>query len=173
MLFLSIFGIGELYEFTTNLVKTNTRKLTEREFNLAKTVYGNSLKYDRIRIDNKARIGAKTNHIYYVSFYTINAWGSMSDDIFIHELMHIWQYQKMGIRYIPKALFAQHTSMGYNYGGLPALQKHNTFKDFNLEQQADIVSDYFRIKMGFRPRWGSATREDLWVYEKYIEALNA
>ena len=40
--------------------------------------------------------------------------------------------------------------------------------DFNLEQQGDIFSDYFRLKNGYSPQWGSATIRDINLYEKLI-----
>ena len=42
---------------------------------------------------------------------------------------------------------------------------------FNLEQQADIVADYYRIKHGLKPTWGIGTMSDIHIYEKYIEEV--
>ena len=99
----------------------------------------------------------------------------MANHILIHELMHIWQYQQMGAIYMVRALSAQHTKMGYNYGGIAAIHQKmangETLLDFNFEQQGDIVADYFRIKSGFQPIWGKGTKEDLEVYEYFLESL--
>ena len=123
-------------------------------------------------MDETAAIACKRQHIYYVSFFTINAWGAFRPDIFIHEMMHIWQYQQLGAVYIPQALLAQRTELGYNYGGLPplqeAMQADNGFAPFNLEQQADIVSDYFCLREGMMPRWCNVREQELMPVFKYF-----
>jgi hypothetical protein len=67
----------------------------------------------------------------------------------IHELTHVWQYQKMGWGYLYKAVKAQ-IEMGaqaYDFGGeaglLAGAQNGQTLKDFNLEQQGDICRTYY------------------------------
>ena len=145
------------------------------EKELAESVFGNSIHYYRVRIDEYAYAGPKQAHFCYVSFHTVNSWGPMNNSILIHELVHVWQYEKMGAIYIPRALRAQHTQAGYNYGGVEALKAAiRTDKDlnsFNLEQQADIIADYYRIREGYTPRWGCGEKLDLWVYERFVEDL--
>jgi len=66
----------------------------------------------------------------------------------MHELTHQWQYQHDGIRYLFEAMFAP------TYVYTPTGETHNdalkgshksgkTFRDFNREQQGDIVRDYY------------------------------
>ena len=66
----------------------------------------------------------------------------------IHELTHQWQYQHIGIRYLIEAILAP------TYVYAPPGQSPNEalkelsqagkhFKDFNREQQADILRDYY------------------------------
>ncbi len=168
---LDIFGIGELYEIFIDWIKFKTRPLTEREILLGKSIFKDQINYWRVRIDEGAYIG-KRQHIFYVSIYTINGWGKMSDPLFLHELTHVWQYEQMGSVYIPRALRAQFTQMGYNYGGLSALQQAKTKQEglnaFNLEQQADIIADYHRLSVGGCPRWGEATKDDLNLYFHFL-----
>lgn len=173
---LDTLGIAELYEASCDLYKKETRPLNAFEIVMAKEIFGNTINYDRVRIDETAEIACKNSQLKYVSFYTINSWGRMSDDIFIHEMVHIWQYENVGAVYIPKALKVHLTKgMGYNYGGLPALEKSmkagGKLLDFNYEQQGDIVADYFRIRSGNPPIWGKATKKDLPVYEYFIAQL--
>ncbi|MEL6945484.1 MAG: hypothetical protein AAFO82_22755, partial [Bacteroidota bacterium] len=84
-------------------------------------------------------------------------------------------YQHLGAAYIPRALWAQRTQEGYNYGGVTALQMaiqtNKKFWEFNYEQQGDIVADYFRISHGYSPCWGRGTIDDLWVYEYFMEQV--
>lgn len=173
---LELLGIGEIYEFFSDIFKYNSRPLTSREIELAKDIYGNQINYRRVRIDEYAYLGPKQQRFCYVSFNLINSWSKMSDATFIHELIHVWQYQKMGAIYMAKAVLAQHSQAGYNYGGVKALRqainKGKHLRDFNLEQQGDIVADYFRIKNGMRPEWGDGRGGDLEVYRKVMRGIS-
>ena len=175
ILILEIFGIGEFYETITDFLKTNTRPLQAWEIKMAKTVYGNSINYQLIRLDERAWAGPKQYHFCYVSFNLINSWKKMANHILIHELMHIWQYQRMGAIYMVRALSAQHTEMGYNYGGIEAIREKmadgKTLLDFNFEQQADVVADCFLLQQGYGPQWGAASLNDVVVYEAFLKSL--
>ena len=142
---------------------------------MAYKIFGNSINYDRVRIDEFALVGPRQNLYCYVSFFMINSWGSMHNSVLLHELVHVWQFQHIGIVYIPRALNAQRTIQGYNYGGVENLKAcwhaGKGLKDFNLEQQADIIMDYYRIKNGYAPQWGRATMADLPTYQNYVDQL--
>ena len=172
---MEILGIGELYETLMDWVKFNTRPLYRWEVRLAREIFGNSINYRRIRVDSYSLLGPRQKHFCYVSFYMINSWGPMENSTFLHELTHIWQYEKFGAVYMPRAIKAQLSHKGYNYGGVATLRKYlkkgKDFLSFNLEQQGDIVSDYYRIRDGYQPRWGNASRQDLAVYERFIHQL--
>jgi hypothetical protein len=67
----------------------------------------------------------------------------------MHELTHAWQYQHDGIRYLYEAVFKSPT---YQYAptgqsqddALKGFSKAGrVFRDFNREQQGDIVRDYY------------------------------
>ena len=68
----------------------------------------------------------------------------------IHELTHVWQYQHLGWGYLPMALNAQLRlgDKAYDFGGEAGLIAHRgqgwRLADFNLEQQGDIASTYYR-----------------------------
>lgn len=168
-------GVAWLYETLSNGIKGHTRPLSERELELAHSVFGDSIQYTKVRIDERAGVGTRHSGICYVSFNTINNWGTMSDELFLHELIHVWQYQHFGAVYIPRALAAQRTPEGYDYGGVVALreaiQANKKIWDFNYEQQGDIVADYFRLRAGYAPRWGYATWVDLHLYTYFIQHL--
>jgi len=175
VLIFSLFGIAEIYETITDFIKFNTRSLTPWEKKLLKGIYGKRMNYNRVRIDNLGLIGPRQFRMCYVSFYTINSWGDMPNHILVHEMMHVWQYQKMGAIYIPRALAAQNSSMGYDYGGLCALEEAiengQGLKAFNLEQQADIITDYYLLREGYNTQWSKASRFDLPIYEHFVEQL--
>ncbi len=66
----------------------------------------------------------------------------------MHELTHQWQYQHDGIRYLLEAIFAPtyvYTPDGetHNDALKGASKAGKKFRDFNREQQGDIVRDYY------------------------------
>ncbi len=145
-----LLALPEIYQGISFGVKWNIRALETHERHLAESVFNNSIDYKRIWIDNKAVLGPKQFKFAYVSFNTINFYESMSSSIFIHELVHIWQYQKLGSIYLYEALKAQRSKDKYDYGGVEglyaAMQKKRRFLDFNFEQQGDIIEDGFRLR---------------------------
>jgi hypothetical protein len=66
-----------------------------------------------------------------------------------HELTHAWQFQQNGWIYLFKALAAQfqEKEKAYDFEGESGLMKsrdnHKLFKDFNPEQQGNIVESYY------------------------------
>ena len=173
--FLECFGLGEFYETINDLVKFNARALKDWEIQLAQTVFGDNINYRRVRIDEYAFLGPKQARFCYVSFNLVNSWGPMLNSLLLHELTHVWQYQTMGAVYIPRALRAQYSNVGYNYGGVSNLRsflkKGKDLHAFNLEQQADIVADYYLIKDGYKPNWGNGNKKDLPIYEAFINQI--
>ncbi len=173
--FLECFGVGEFYETLLDFLKFNSRTLKDWEIDLARTVFGDSINYRRVRVDEYSFLGPKQARFCYVSFNLINSWGPMLNSLLLHELTHVWQYQKMGAVYIPRALRAQYSNAGYNYGGVSnlrsVLQKKKNLLSFNLEQQADIVADYYLIRDGYKPNWGKGVKKDLPIYENFIKQL--
>ena len=175
MLIGDLFGLGEIYEIVQEFGKFNCRPLHDWEIQLAKTVYGDTINYKRVRIDEYAFLGPKQMHFAYVSFYHINAWGPLQNSLLIHELIHIWQYEQFGSVYMPRALRAQNTPKAYDYGGVEQLiafrDENKSILDFNYEQQGDLVADYFRIKNGYRPQWGYGEKKDLSIYEYFVDQI--
>ncbi|NER49592.1 MAG: S8 family serine peptidase [Symploca sp. SIO1A3] len=173
-------GVGELYETAAEFLKFNTRPLSQQRIDLARSVFGNAINYDLVRVDEKALLGPSWTGRAYVSFNTINSWGPLDDDTFIHEMTHVWQYQQDGAIYMAEAIHAQEYGAGYNYGGLTALQARKDaglgLTSFNREQQGDILHDYYRLRervktgTGDRPRWAAnATCEHLSLYAHFIK----
>ena len=170
-----LLGVGEIYETLADIVKFNSRPLTAEELKIVRTFFPSSLNASRLRIDEHSFFGPRSHHFAYVSFYTINSWGPMQESIFVHELTHVWQYQELGSVYIPRALRAQFSQDGYDYGGLSnlvrAVETGKGLADFNLEQQGDIIADYHRLLNGSHTRWGLGGKDDIWVYEKLMSEL--
>jgi len=149
------------------LVKANTRGLTDIEVQEARKVFGDTLPYYQIRIDEKsaiARLGALfagSKHMGVSTFHTINFTkeikpqpGNADMAWLIHELVHVAQMINVGSQYTLEALHAQFTK-GYKYGGPKGL-KDKSFSDFNREQQGDIIQHYYYYVLHNRrhPRFG-------------------
>ena len=90
---LDIFAFGEIYETISEWVKFNTRALNQTERGIVQEIFGATVDVDRIRIDEFAII-PKFMNIAYVGVYTINHFGKMSEDLFVHELIHIYSGAK-------------------------------------------------------------------------------
>jgi hypothetical protein len=123
-------------------------------------------------LDEKASVVCKDHQIIYVSFFTINSWGTYSDDILIHELTHIWQYHRFGAGYIVAALAAHKTKEGYNYTFAEGWQQNPTFLSFNPEQQADMVQDYYRLKKGDTLQWKGNAHRGLASIQKFMDEIS-
>ncbi len=147
---LDLIGIPWWYDTLMDWAKWNTRPLTPSEISDMKKYYGDNVDYNLVRIDSRAKWTANKIAIAYVAFNTINHYHTISKDVFVHEMMHIWQYQKLGSVYALKALYAQAKGNAYDYGGLEALYqgmlKNKRLLSYNFEQQAEIVQDYSRAK---------------------------
>ena len=48
-----------------------------------------------------------------------------------------------------------------------------TISDFNYEQQGDILSDYYNLLMNNKTQWGSATRNDIYVYQYFVDQFES
>ena len=163
----------DAYELAATLVSPRIRRMTPAEIATARCVFGDSLPYPLIRIDQRARIATRRYHIAYVSFLTVNAWGTLPPALLQHELIHCWQYVHRGSAYIARALWAQRTAFGYDYRGVAHLRTLNSLFELNYEQQGDVVSDHYRLTQGLSPRWGNAGGADLPVYERLLRELRS
>ena len=174
--------IIDIYEISTNLFKKSTRLLTAREIGRGAEIFGKSIDFQLVMIDERAQLLTKSMCVIYVSGNTINSWGAIPDDYLIHELVHIWQYQHFGAGYIACALKAQKSEAGYNYTHVSAQPTEAgiqvdawhfkpSFLNFNAEQQGDLVQDYFKLKNNNRTEWVNSKTKDLQKYEPYIEEI--
>jgi len=153
-------------------IKLGTRKLTSLEEQEARTVFGDSIDYRQVRIDEHsliAWIGAKIKNssgMGIATFHTINfnkkiktAKGNSDMKWLIHELAHVSQMEHVGSKYLVEAFYAQ-VSEGYRY----VIGEKPHFCDYNREQQASIAADYYSSLIT-----GSSTA----LYDIYIGELQA
>jgi hypothetical protein len=124
------------------------RPLTQRELELARPIFGASIRYDDVRIVEAWFANAPTtlgNHI------RITPDSRISDAILIHELAHIWQFQTRGTEYISNSLCAQVSAMiaegdrsGAYRVAMTEIERAATILDLPAEKQAMVVEIYFR-----------------------------
>lgn len=125
-----------------------SRALTAGEIALASSVFGNQINYQAVRIQTawwvlKGYAIAPNGAIYFNQ-------ADWSDDFsattlakrawLIHELTHVWQYQK-GMAVFWRAL----VNRQYRY----VLMPNKPLTDYGIEQQAKLVEDfYIRRELG-------------------------
>lgn len=175
-----LLGIPEIAETLSDLVKFNTRALSGAERGKAASVFGGSINLDLVRIDEAGFIGPSWTKREYTTFHTINGWGGIADDTLIHELTHVWQYERSGAIYMAQAVHAQLKLGGrgaYDYKGLSGLQAAKNagrgILSFNREQQAQIVQDFYRLKTGLSAEFApAATTADLPLYAHFVKDVS-
>jgi len=151
---LDILGWAEWLDLFWQITKPNTRPMSLLETIEARKIFGDSLPYNKIRIDESsfiAHIGAwihGARQMGVCTFYTINftrqikpAIGNQDMAWLIHELVHVAQMEHIGSRYMGESIYAQLTT-GYHYGN-PILLPQQSLRDFNREQQGDIIQHYY------------------------------
>lgn len=136
------------------------RRLTLGEVALAKTVFGDSIDYDAVRLHNRRLLplGIQQKHqaMAYRS-HTSFPRSAYSDDfsketdaakqsVFIHELVHVWQHQNRVLS-TPKEAVKETLKHKFNYQQSYhyTLSKNRDLTTYGFEQQAAIVQDYFLL----------------------------
>jgi hypothetical protein len=169
---LDVCAFPELMDRLWQIIKFNTRSLTATEEQEARCIFGNIIDYRKVHIDEAsflAWLGAKLkgcSGMGVSTFRTINfnrklttAAGSSDMKWLIHELTHVLQMEHVGSQYLVEAFYAQ-ASEGYIYKS--GEKKH--FCEYNREQQASIVADYYIACCS-----GSSTE----AYDPYIVEMRA
>jgi len=132
----------------------HARPLTAGEIALARSIFGGAIDYERVRVvrgrwwpfQPRGIVMAPTGNIHFHP-----ADPHWSEDfaaeplslqgLFIHELTHVWQSQKMGRFYLP---LMRHPFCRYAY----QLKDGQAFDRYGLEQQAEIVRHRFLADRG-------------------------
>lgn len=148
------------------IVKVDTkRKLTDGEIQLAKLMYKDSIPYDKVWIvrggllempnaSNNAMTPFGSIHLPSIDYDQIPDFSTNKDQNkkrwFIHEMAHVWQYYAMNLSVACKGVElgirgGYRNGSAYKYDLLGA-DSRKQFKDFNIEQQADIICHYYLVK---------------------------
>jgi hypothetical protein len=142
--------------FLPQHIMKQSRALTPGEVKLARSMFGNAIDSDRVRIvrgrwwplQHRGIVMAPTGNIHFhpddprwsedFSKAPLELQG-----LLIHELTHVWQTQTRGRFYLP---LMRHPFCRYAYDLVPG----QAFDLYGLEQQAEIVRHAFLAKHGVR-----------------------
>ena len=174
-----VLGGPEIVEFIWHIL-TNARRLNGAEIAAASQVLGpDAIRWDDVRVSESGLLElvfALNEGRAFVMFHTVNLPAGESTDTVVHELTHVYQYERAGSVYLGQAIHAQITrgAGAYDYGGpdglVAAQAAGRRFSEFNREEQAQIAQDYYRyVILGER----ELTEEQRQAYEFYIAQLRA
>ncbi len=128
--------------YLSSRFQQQSRPLSIGEIALARSVFGDSIKLDEVRLKTawwvlKNYAVSPNGNIYFHSADWITDFSKTSlgkQSWLIHELTHVWQLQQ-GLKVIRGALINRR----YKY----ALKAGKSFFRYGIEQQAQMVQDYF------------------------------
>ncbi len=150
-------GGPELGQFFMHII-TNTTPLTADEMAAMSSVLGpTTMRYDEVRVAEGGLfdlIFRVNGNLAFTTWQTVNfprngRHTRQNLPIMIHELAHVYQYEKVGSRYLGEAIYMLIKTKRdcYNYGKAQGLKDAHKakkqFAQFNREQQAQIIQDYF------------------------------
>ena len=145
------------------------RNLESRETEIARRVFGDALDLSALRLAEGGLLGsfgvARTLPrlvTFPKGVLTTPQHQARYERWLVHELTHAYQYQhgRSVLSLLPTAMAGFFVKGLYDYGGAEGL-RGKSFADFNTEQQANIVADYYYFST-YEPS------RDLSAYEPYI-----
>ena len=131
-----------------------SRPLTLEEAALARTMFGDAIAYDRVRVHNRKWWPFQPRGITMApdgDLWFHPEGGLFCGDFcesplghqahFIHEMTHVWQAQRSGKWWLP---LMRHPFCLYDYDIVPG----RPFERYGIEQQAEIVKHAFLLRQG-------------------------
>jgi hypothetical protein len=160
--------------------RTDIRYLTANEKALLKPIFGGTLPYNEIWVgQNSSKWGGRLNSItlgtvpnFALAIYNLDFSGTSYHHraVFVHELTHVWQtYHGMSNIWCGIKLWMKYSD--YNDSYAYDLADETLLTDFNMEQQASIVADYWLATQGQGPLHNKGTKTGLRDYMPFILQL--
>jgi len=158
-------GIGNVFGNVFGLHEPS-RGLSKAERDYLKSMYGDSLNLEDIRIHkgNISRDLGMAPHCVgndiYLPEKCFNADGSLNEEgrlTLVHEAFHAYQAQHGGNGYIHEALLWQAGDRKTAYEWTVALREGKPFNEWNPEQQAEFMETMARARDG---HWGKDNNKD-------------
>lgn len=140
------------------------RKLTSGEIDLARLVFGDAIDYAKVEVTNARFTGfhpkgvamAPDGNLYMPECYSTDyaAESSYWRGCFIHEMAHVWQFQQKILNPVTEALMLNYRH-AFNYRAAYdyRLETGKDLLDYNMEQQASILQDYFMRTLENENSW--------------------
>jgi hypothetical protein len=140
------------------------RPLTPGEVALAQQVFGNTIDYNKVKVYNgapkvggiiplkKKNLGAISpgGNIYLVSDSCqqpdLSKCSPATRGLFIHEMTHVWQHQQGRSVNNEAIMLFLRSGFEYDHAYAYDLDKVKKFHHLNLEQQAHLVEDFFKLR---------------------------
>jgi hypothetical protein len=130
-----------------------TRGLTPGEIAMARSIYGDSIRYEGIEVRRRKWFPFQPRNVAmaprgHLHFHPrTDNWredfsreGATLQGLFVHEMCHVWQHQR-GV-FLP---IARHPFCRYDYALRPGWPLHR----YGIEQQAEIVRHAFLLRAGY------------------------
>jgi len=152
-----LIGGPEIGEFLIHLT-TKTTPLTGDEIGMIANILGpRAMRYGDVRVVEGGLfdlIFRLNGNLAFATWHSINLPRTgrhtrQNRGIVVHELTHVYQYERVGTRYIGEAIYMLIKTKRdcYNYGGsqglLGACAHGRHYRHYNREQQAMITQDYY------------------------------
>jgi hypothetical protein len=162
------------------------RPLTAGEKQLLFPIFGNTIDYNNQSVgQNFGNTGGEYNSFTpgYVPNMSTHIWSwdySTASDadaaVFVHEMVHVWQ-SGHGSHNILRGLYLwmryDHITGDYDHAYDYNLDSSTSLGDFNMEQQAQIIQDYYRVSKGRSPERNGGSRKSAGDYLPYVAQLKA
>jgi hypothetical protein len=117
------------------------RKLSESEIAALREVYGDSIDYDAVRIkEGDAGLFSLNDRPFCHGNTVYMKDKTITDELLIHEMAHVWQHQNGGSDYMSEALWSQEYGHGYKWKeSVPG----TAWEDLEPEQQAELLEEAY------------------------------
>jgi hypothetical protein len=151
-------------QLTTLPASPAIRPLTPAERNIAKSVYGNTINFNLVKVTNTVGLQSRPWTTNTPPLYTINvgvsAYADLTDFslLLIHELGHVWQGQH-GMPFMSNSAYHQTMAAIQNNGdpsGAYVYVPGQQWSKYNSEQQASIITRWYSN--------GRRTNDELYPY---------
>jgi hypothetical protein len=120
-----------------------SRDLSESELEIAQAIFGESIEYSRVRIEEGGILtwiypGVTLGNTIAFPKGAYDELNLKDQALLLHELTHVWQYQNSGLGYIPRALYEEIFTDAY----VVHYDEAKSFADYDIEEQGEIVAEY-------------------------------
>lgn len=145
-------------------IDPDCRFLTPGEVDVARTVFGGTIDYKKVKVFTRPLIFWKppphvSARMWNGNIYIFEDQIKTADfatrpapvqKAYLHELTHVWQYAN-DPKFLAAGFFAL-LKRDFDYDALYGydIEDHKYFADFNFEQQGEIIEDYYDLRTRFR-----------------------